>query len=110
MFPEKEKQESDYSVVERPDEASPLTIERKEVVTPKPVNFNAQVKSDDGKNLISTPQSSTITISLPADDAQLQSASKGKSDDSVTWWGLYWLRMIKKAIHFGWKMVSARKE
>ena len=43
VFPEREK-----NVIETPEEASALTIERKEVVTPVPIHFQKQVKSDSG--------------------------------------------------------------
>lgn len=94
---------------ERPEEASPLTIERKEVAQPVPVNFSKQVSDDAGRPLIQTPQSQVITIQIPADKVQLESASKGDTGSAVTWLAAFWLRMIKKAVHFGWRIIKGGK-
>jgi hypothetical protein len=102
IFPERESTE----IKERPEEISPLTIERKEVVTPVPVQFTQQVKNDKGKPLISTPATSATTIQLPAQPAQLITQSKGSVSDSVTWLANFWLRLIKKALYFGWKILK----
>lgn len=105
LFPEKEGQKG---VFERPGEIDPLTIERKEVVTPVASQFNAQVLSDNGSPLIQTPQGKTITIVLPQNQTFLTEKSKGSVYDSVTWFAKFWLRLIKKALFFGWK-VEERK-
>ncbi len=101
IFPERESTE----IKERPEEASPLIIERKEVVTPVLTQFTKQVKSDGGKPLISSPATPGKTIQLPADPTQLTTQSKGSVNDSVTWLANFWLRMIKKALYFGWKIL-----
>lgn len=106
IFPEREKP---LPVQERPEEISPLTIERKEVVTPVPTHFVSQVKSDQGKPLIQTPQTQAVTIQLPVHPAQLTTLSQGSVSDSPTWLGAYWLRMIKKALHFGWQILVGNK-
>lgn len=102
IFPEREK-----SVIETPEEASALTIERKEVVTPVPVIFRKQVKTDSGKPLIETsPTSGKIKITIPKSQVELETLSKGSVSDSITWFAAFWIRMIKKAIHFGWELVG----
>jgi hypothetical protein len=103
VFPEREAKPK---IEQREEEISPLTIERKEVVTPIPVQFNKQVKSDSGKPLIQTPSAQPITITLPADQTQLTALAKGSISDSITWFAHFWLRMIKKAIHFGWNLIK----
>jgi len=102
IFPERER-----NVIETPEEASALTIERKEVVTPVPITFQKQVKSDSGKPLISVPgQGGKIKITIPKSQVELENLSKGSISDSITWFGAFWIRMIKKAIHFGWELVG----
>lgn len=102
IFPEREK-----NVVETPEEASALTIERKEVVTPIPVSFQKQVKSDSGKPLIEVPgEGGRVKITIPKPRTELETLSKGSISDSITWFAAFWIRMIKKAIHFGWELLG----
>ena len=103
IFPEREKEPQ---VEERPEEVSPLTIERKEVATPIPVQFKKQVTDDKGRPLIQTPATQTVTITLPAEESRLTTLAKGSISDSITWFAAFWLRMIKKALHFGWKLIK----
>lgn len=107
IFPEKEKP---LPIEERPEEVSPLNIERKEVVSPVPTQFTGQVKSDKGQPLIQTPQTQVTAIHLPADPTRLTTLSHGSVSDSLTWLGAFWVRMIKKAIHFGWQILVGKKE
>lgn len=106
LFPEREKKPG---VEFRPEEAAPLEIERKEVVTPVSSQFTKQVKSDDGQILTQSQPSTTVTITLPVDQTQLTESSKGSADDSVTWFAAFWLRMVKKAIHFGWRILGKKQ-
>jgi len=101
IFSEREKE----PVVERPEEASPLTIEKKEVATPIPIQFKAQVKSDKGQPLIQTAGTKVVSITLPKSQLELVQLAKGSISDSLTWFAAFWLRMIKKAIHFGWRLL-----
>jgi len=105
LFPEREKKPG---VEFRPEEATPLEIERKEVATPVPSQFIKQVKSDDGQVLTQSQPSEAVTITLPADQTVLAESVKGSVDDSVTWFAAFWLRMIKKAIHFGWRILGKK--
>lgn len=100
IFPEREK-----NVIETPEEASALTIERKEVVTPIPISFQKQVKSDSGKPLIQVPGGEEkVRITIPKAQAELETLSKGSISDSITWFAAFWIRMIKKAIHYGYNI------
>ncbi|PIP57476.1 hypothetical protein COX03_02850 [Candidatus Woesebacteria bacterium CG22_combo_CG10-13_8_21_14_all_39_10] len=100
IFPEREK-----NIIETPEEASPLTIERKEVVTPIPITFQKQVKTDSGKPLIEVPgQGGRIKITIPKPQTELESLSKGSISDSITWFAAFWIRMIKKAIYYGYRI------
>lgn len=88
------------NVVERPEEATPLNIERKEVATPVPTQFKAQVADDQGNNLIQTPHNQKVTIQVPAESKELldQTSKTGSKEDSKTWWAATWIRTILKAI------------
>lgn len=98
LLPEKEKP----NIIERPDEASPLRIERKEVATPVPTHFKAQVHDDSGKPVITTPQTKSVTITIPAaNKEELEKEAKSGIEESSSWSALYWLRMILKSIHKG---------
>jgi hypothetical protein len=35
--------------------------------------------------------------------------SKGPIENALTWFAVFWTRIIKKAIHFGWRMISGRR-
>ncbi len=72
-------------------------------------NFTAQVKNDQGQPLIQTPPTQVITVTPPADDTTLTNWSKGSVTSSLTWLGMFWMRVIKKAMHFGWQIVGGSK-
>ena len=94
-------------VKERPtDMEIPPELERGGVVRQIPSQFKAQVSDDSGKPLIRTPQTQTVTINVPAAQSQLEDWSKGNPDNALTWFAVFWIRLIKKALHFGWKMVK----
>ena len=65
---------------------------------------SAQVSDDDDDNLIKTP-TRKITVTLPAHQETIESWTRGDTRDSSTWLGYFWVRIIKKALHFGWNVV-----
>jgi hypothetical protein len=69
-------------------------------------NFTAQVKSDKGAPLIQIPPTQVITVAPPAQRPTLISWAKGPITSSLTWLGAFWLRILKKALHFGWSVKS----
>lgn len=71
--------------------------------------FKAQVKDDKGVPLIQTPPTKVISVSPPSDQQTLTNQSKGSVSSSLTWLATFWLRVIKKAIHFGWSIVGGQK-
>lgn len=97
LFPEKEPQIK--PVEERPEEASALTIERKEVVTPVPSQFKSQVNDDRGKPLITTQANQKVSIQLPEPIEVLQEKSKGDISSALTWWASFWIRLFKKYVY-----------
>ncbi len=103
LLPEREPKKNPY---ENPQEASPLNIERKEVVTPVTIQFKAQVTDDSGNNLISTPETEKPDIIIPEVSKEiLDERVKGNIEESSVWSAGYWIRIFKKAVYFGWKVL-----
>jgi len=69
-------------------------------------NFTAQIRDNKGQPLIQTPPTQVITVQPPADDLTLITWSKGSITSSLTWLGAFWIRVIKKALYFGWQIVG----
>lgn len=106
-MPRSPEREPRFPVVERAEEFElPPHLEDigiKAVET----TVKARVK-DKGRHLIQTPATKKVSIKLPAGQATVSVWSKGKTASSLTWLGAYWLRMIKKAVHFGWKIIGGK--
>lgn len=77
-------------------------------VSAAPTNFTAQVQDDAGNDLVDSPETKAVTIKLPASQDQLTVWSEGSPDDALTGFAVFWLRLIKKALHFGWKAVISK--
>lgn len=93
-----------------PDELYiPEEVEAKEGVKATRTQFTAKIKADDGTHLVSSPATKKVSIQLPADEETLEVMSKGDTKDSSTWSGVYWLRMLKKAIYQGWSVIRGQK-
>ncbi len=69
----------------------------------------AQVTDDDDEDLITTPVRK-VTVTLPTQQDTIEHWTKGEAADSSTWLGYYWVRIIKKAFHFGWNVVIGERE
>ena len=63
---------------------------------------------DKGQNLIQTPATQKTKITLPAGQTTVTTWTKGNPENSLTGFGIYWLRRVKKAIHFGWEIVIGK--
>ncbi|MBI3397024.1 hypothetical protein HY045_00960 [Candidatus Woesebacteria bacterium] len=103
IFPEREPQSQITEIPQVPE--IPPAIE-KAGVTAVPNQVSNPVKSDNGQVLTQTPAASTISIQLSQPQQNLLVWSKGEVGSSLTWWSVFWIRMVKKAIHFGWKIVT----
>ena len=102
--PEREKPVVPEGVVERPEVVEPLShIEELET---RPSQVTAKVADDSGQPLIQTPATQSITVQVPADQAQLEDWSHGAPGSSLTWFATFWLRLIKKALRFGWRIIK----
>ena len=86
----------------------PPEIEKGGVIK-KQDDFSAQVTDDKGRPLIQTPQTQSVTVQIPANQSQLDTWAKGSPDNALTWFAVFWIRIIKKALHFGWRMIQGRK-
>jgi len=87
----------------------PQTIEipehiEKGGVTPVQHQVTAQVTDDSGQPLIQSPATQNITVQIPATDDQLTDWSKGDISESLTWYGMFWLRIKLKALALGKKI------
>lgn len=72
--------------------------------------FTAQVKGDKGQPLIQATPTQVISVTPPANDTTLTSWSKGPITSSISWLGMFWLRIIKKAAFFGWRVITGALE
>ena len=111
MEPERKDQEPQPQVPEgieqREEEMPEPTPELQEMGVRKvPGQVTAQVVDDTGAQLIQAPATQVVTITIPASAQQLDDWSKGSPSESLTWFAFFWLRLIKKAIHFGWRIVT----
>ncbi|KKR30368.1 hypothetical protein A2715_01005 [Candidatus Woesebacteria bacterium RIFCSPHIGHO2_01_FULL_39_32] len=110
MEPERKDQEPQpqipEGVREQEEEMPEPTPELQEMGVQKvPSQVTAQIVDDTGAQLIQTPSTQVVTITIPASAQQLDDWSKGSPAESLTWLAFFWLRLIKKAIHFGWRIV-----
>ncbi len=87
----------------------PETLQQKTGVQVVQKNFKVQVKDDHGNPLIQTPPTQVITVSPPNDQESLVKESKGDVSSSSTWLATFWLRIIKKALYFGWKVLGRER-
>ncbi|MCH7640719.1 hypothetical protein IID22_00760 [Patescibacteria group bacterium] len=102
--PETERPRPPEDLTEHPVELPPEVERTGAKVTRDQVT--AQVTDDQGKQLIQSPATQVVTIQIPAAQAQLEDWSHGSPANSLTWFATFWLRLIKKALHFGWRVVT----
>ena len=107
ILPEREPVKNKYENI---DEASPLNIERTEVITPVPTHFKVNIADDNGQNLTQSTDDTKYKIVIPqkSKDQMEKDIKDGNKEDSKIWSIAYWLRIFKKAIFFGWKVVFDR--
>lgn len=65
----------------------------------------ANVKDDNGQNIIQTPQNEEVKIDIPYTMEQIKELSKGSIVDSVTWLSIYYWRKFKIAMSKGKNLV-----
>ena len=107
MLPERERvsnQDEEVSPVSE-NIAVPESLERSGVSSSQASPMASVITDDQGNPLIQ-PTLQTPTITLPADDAHLNTQAKGNASNASTWRAVYWLRQIKRALKFGWKIIT----
>ncbi|MFC1649436.1 hypothetical protein ACFL2C_01810 [Patescibacteria group bacterium] len=72
------------------------------------VEFTEKVVDENNKPLTSSPATTDVTIEIPAEKSVLETLAKGSEESAVTWFASFWLRMLRKAAHFGWGVVSRK--
>lgn len=87
----------------------PETLQQSTGVKVVQKNFTAQVKNDKGQPIIQTPPAQVITINPPANSITLTAWAKGPITSSVSWLGMFWIRILKKAALFGWNIGKEEK-
>jgi hypothetical protein len=88
----------------------PETLQQRTGVQVVQKNFKAQVTGDGGQSPAQTPPAQVVTIQPPADDSALKSWSKGSVTSAKTWLGGFWIRIIKKAMYLGWRILGRGKQ
>ena len=89
---------------EPPKETQPVQ-EQGETYTPAQAPSQVTQTADE-PSTAATPAPQTMTITVPATTQQLGDWSKGSPDDSLTWLAFFWIRMIKKALLHGYRVVT----
>ena len=102
LRPEAPQQQIQERVEEFPETIQQVTGGIKVI----PKNFQAQVSDDKGQPVIQTPPTQVVTVQPPYDQATLTTQAKGPITSSTTWLSAFWIRVIKKAFHFGWRIVG----
>jgi len=92
------------TVEEIPTEISE-EVEAKEGVKAVKTQITAKVE-DRGKPLMESPVTKVTSVEIPKSGETLETYSKGDTEDARTWWGASFLRLIKKALHFSWKILG----
>ena len=95
---------ADLEVKKVPEEIELPEHLKKDGITAIETAYKANVQ-DGGQALTQTPQNQKVTITLPSDPKTLTTLSKGSITSAVTWLAMFWLRAIKRAMHFGWNIV-----
>jgi hypothetical protein len=101
LFPEKEPKIPVSEIPEAPE--IPAEIE-KGGVRAVPVSPTVSLPQTAAVPSI-TAQPTPQAVNVPADKTILTSWSKGKASFSLTWLGMFWLRIIKKAIRLGRQVI-----
>ncbi len=58
-----------------------------------------QVQEEESK------QPGEDTVTLPASLEELRNLAKGPITSSITWFANFWLRIFKKAVHYGYRIL-----
>ena len=103
--PERETTATPAEVGKKPETVeSPAPIEREGTT---PASTTAQPVADDtGVQDDQVQASQGVSIQIPTSQDQLEDWSHGAPTNALTWFAAFWLRLIKKALHFGWRIIG----
>jgi len=108
--PEREQQGVPEGIVERHrDLEIPRELEQAGVVPTQQAPAAQVVADDQGDDqgqVVIAPADQHVTVEIPASKEHLEGWSKGSVTESITWFAHFWLRMVKKATHFGKRVVN----
>lgn len=78
--------------------------------TPGPFQVQPQVQPPVQQQTQPADDTNIVTINVPATPQQLEDWAKGSPDSSLTWYAFYWIRMIKKALMHGYRVMTAQPD
>lgn len=88
-------------------EQAPITEVREEATTLTPSQITQQADDATQQQPVQDDTATpVITITVPATTQQLEDWAKGPAENTLTWIAFYWIRMIKKAILHGWRVIA----
>ena len=73
--------------------------------TPTQPSISVGIGANGQPAIQQQPNATAVTVTIPNTQAQLADDSKGSVSDSSTWRASYWLRILKKALFFGWQVI-----
>ena len=89
---------------EQPVAKIPEVQEQAVPQTPPPATV--QPADDQTQQPVQDDTVQTVTITVPATPQQLDDWAKGDPEESITWFAFYWIRMIKKALLHGYRVIT----
>ena len=110
LFPELGRFGGRYEIKEIPDQPEiPPKLTQETGIKAVERAIGANVK-DGRADVIQSPETRQFTLQIPDVREKMEKLSKQSVGDSSTWFGAYFVRMIKKALYFGWKIVVGRSK
>lgn len=107
--PERETQVTPEDVGKKPEKVEvPAQIEREGVpsaTTPTPSQATDDTSTQDDQ----AQATQGVSIQIPTSQDELENWSHGAPTNALTWFANFWLRLIKKALHFGWRIIGRVK-
>jgi len=77
-------------------------------IQPTPGPFQVQPPTAPQAQPSQQDDTNVVTITVPATPQQLEDWAKGPTENALTWLSFYWIRMIKKALFHGWRVMTAQ--
>ena len=92
--------------IKPPEPEVPPEVEKVPGITPPPAQQQVVTTAQTQQSVQPQDQAQPqATVQVTKSDEELVKMSKGKVEESSTWLGVFLIRMIKKALDFGWQIV-----